>query len=181
MLCTFLKFSLVAMLVCFFLPCLWWSPIGEWLCGFFYPPITTLLWSSSSLSPVCSCISCSADSCRALDAASLHCCKSTLRIQVQILYSWILFSKAAFQLSRAQLVLLHGAQPVWGTGLSICLDWTSFDFCQPISPGCYGLLAAAVPCSDSQLLPPIWYHLQTWRAFIPSVQTINNCVRKHWP
>lgn len=140
-----------------------------------------VLWSSSRLTPVGLCISCSTDSCRVLDAAGLPCCKSALRTEVQIVYSQILFSKATFHLGRAQLVLFHGAQPVPGTGLSICLSWTSFGFCQPISPGCYGLLAAAVPCSGSQLLPPIWYHLQTWRAFIPNAQTINNFVRKHWP
>lgn len=44
----------------------------------------------------------------------------------------------------------------------------------------WSLWVAALPSSGSQLLPPIRYSLQTWKAFFPIVQTVNNDVKKHW-
>ena len=134
-----LKFSLAATCVCFFLSSPWAPPIGEWLCVVFTVPLyiwiqqlkplslpvltliflalsatpccspLTVFWSSTRVIPVRVCVSCSIDSYRAQDATGLHCCKSTLRIHVQIVYSQILFSKATFQLGSVQPVLLHGA------------------------------------------------------------------------
>lgn len=134
-----LKFSRVATCVCFFLSSPWAPPIGEWLCVVFTLPLyiwiqqleprslpvltlifpalsampccspLAVLWSSTRLFPVRVYMSCWIDSYRAQDATGLHCCKSTLRIRVQIVYSQILFSKATLQLVSTQPVLLHGA------------------------------------------------------------------------